>query len=190
MEEFTDLLTFLAYEHRPVILAGDFNVKMNLPHNPDTFSFSTLISEFDFSPLFCDTPTHQLGNILDFAIVSSSLLPSVSSIRLDSSISISDHYPVSLSLLSNSSCPHLPSLPKYRRLFSKLDHSAFSSSLSASLSPLDSNPPTTLQDYLSTFNSAITQTLDQLAPFQEVTSQKNKNPAWMDQEYVAARALR
>ena len=32
MEEFTDLLTFLAYEQRPVILAGDFNVKMNIPH--------------------------------------------------------------------------------------------------------------------------------------------------------------
>ena len=44
MNEFTDLLTFLAYEHRPVVLAGDFNVKMNLPHSSDTSSFSTLLS--------------------------------------------------------------------------------------------------------------------------------------------------
>ena len=77
MEEFTSLLTLLAYENRPVILAGDFNVKMNSPHNTDTSSFSTLISEFDFCPILPTTATHQHGNILDFAIASSSLLTSV-----------------------------------------------------------------------------------------------------------------
>ena len=46
MEEFTDLLTLLAYERRPVILAGDFNVKMNSPHTTDTSSFSSLISSW------------------------------------------------------------------------------------------------------------------------------------------------
>ena len=68
MEEFTDLLSFLAYEHRPVILAGDFNVKMNLPHSADTSSFSTLLSEFNLSPILPATATHQHGNVLDFAI--------------------------------------------------------------------------------------------------------------------------
>ena len=68
MDEFTDLLTVLSYEPRPVILAGDFNVKMNLPNNPDTSSFSTLISEFDFSPVVPVTVTHQYSNTLDLFV--------------------------------------------------------------------------------------------------------------------------
>ena len=100
MNEFTDLLMLLAYETRAVILAGDFNVKMNLPHNTDTSSFTTLITEFDLSPILPNSSTHRLGNTLDFAIVSSSFLTSVKSISVDSSIKLSDHFPVSLSLLT------------------------------------------------------------------------------------------
>ena len=191
MDEFTDLLTSLAYEHRPVILAGDFNVKMNLPLCAETSSFSTLISEFDLSAIVPAHATHQHGNILDFAIASTSLLSSVHSISLDSSIVISDHYPICLSLLSSSlPSPRLPSLPRSRRLFNKLDHTAFSSNLSQSLASLESNPTTPLRDYLSNFNTAIIKTLDQFAPSQKITFKNDKNPRWMDQEYIEARSLR
>ena len=190
MNEFTDLLMLLAYEHRPVILAGDFNVKMNLPHSRDTSSFSTLISEFDFSPILPGTATHRHGNVLDFAIVSSSLLTSVHSISLDSSIKISDHYPISLSLSSSSVVPRPPSLPRNRRLFNKLDHTAFSSCLSQSLTSLESNPATNLKDYLSDFNAAIMNTLDRFAPSQMITSKNDNNPPWVEQEYREARSLR
>ena len=191
MDEFTDLLTVLAYEPRPVILAGDFNVKMNLPNNSDTSSFSTLISEFDFSPVVPATATHQHGNTLDFAVVSTSLLSSIHSISLDSSIRISDHYPISLSLLPSSlPSSHLPSLPRNRRLFNNLDHTAFSSSLSQSLASLEPNPTTTLKDYLTNFNDSIIKTLDQFAPPQKITSKNDENPPWMDREYIKARSLR
>ena len=156
MEEFTDLLTLLAYEHRPVILAGDFNVKMNSPHTTDTSSFSSLISEFDLSPILPDTATHQHGNVLDFAIASSSILNSVHSISVDSSIKISDPFPISISLISNTLPFKPPSLPRNRRLFNKLDPTAFSLNLSQSLTTVESNPTTTLKDYLFSFNAAIT----------------------------------
>ena len=193
MNEFTDLLTFLSYEHRPVILAGDFNVKMNFPSDSDTLSFSTLLSEFDLTPIFPDVPTHQHGNVLDFAVVSSSFLHSVSSITVDSSMRISDHYPVSLSLSSSSSTSsssQIPSLPKKRRFFNKLDRDAFSSCLSLTLSSLESNSPASLENYLYNFNSAIIQTLDQLAPTQITSNRSKPNPPWMDREYIAARSLR
>ena len=190
MNEFADLLTLLSYERRPVVLAGDFNVKMNLPDNPNTSSFSTLLSEFDFSSFLPGAPTHLLGNILDFAVVSSSLSPSVNSITVDSSINISDHYPISLSLSSNLSSSRLPSMPRNRRLFNKLDHAAFSSELSQSLAPLEHDSHSSLKSYLFNFNAAILQTLDQLAPAQKITSKKNTNPQWMDREYINARSLR
>ena len=173
-----------------VILAGDFNVKINLPHSSDTSSFSTLISEFDFSPIFPSTATHRLGNVLDFSIVSSSLSTSVRSISLDSSIKISDHYPISLSLFNSSAISRLPSLPRTHRFFNKLDHTAFSSHLSESLTSLESASATNLNDYLSDFNAAIMKTLDHFAPSQSVTSNNDSNPRWMDREYIQARSLR
>ena len=193
MNEFTDLLTFLSYERCPVILAGDFNVKMNFPNDSDTFSFSSLLSEFDLSPIVPDVPTHQLGNVLDFAVVSSSLLHSINSITVDSSMKISDHYPVSLSLFSSSSTSSsscVPSVPRRRRFFNKLNHEAFSSSLSLTLSSLERNSPATLESYLYNFNTAIIQTLDQLAPTQIMSNHRNPKPPWMDQEYTIARSLR
>ena len=191
LDEFTDLLSMLAYEHRPVVLAGDFNVKMNLPHCTDTSSFSSLISEFDFSPVLPAAATHRHGNVLDFAIISSSFLTSVHSISLDSSIDISDHYPISLSLISDvSSSSRLPTLPRNRRFFNKLNHTAFSSSLSHSLSLLETEPTNNLKDYLTKFNSAIIKTLDHFAPSQKTHPKNNDNPPWMDQEYIKARSLR
>ena len=191
MDEFTDLMTFLAYDRRPVILAGDFNIKMNLTHNPDTSSFSTLVSEFDFSSIIPDCSTHRHGNVLDFAIASSSLLSSVLSITVDSSITISDHFPVTLSLSFEAVASSVrPSSSRNRRFFSTLDHTAFSSSLSQSLSSLVSDPPSNLKDYLTNFNSAITNSLDHLAPLKKTTSSSNTKPPWMDQEYINARILR
>ena len=93
---------FLAYNQRPVIPAGDFNIKMNLLQNINTYSFSNLISEFDLHPFFTDSATHDFGNTLDFAAVSSPLLPYLSSIFVDSSVTISDHYPLVLSLAFDS----------------------------------------------------------------------------------------
>ena len=52
MNEFTDLLMLLAYEQRPVILAGDFNVKINLPHSSDTSPFLLLFLNLTFLPSF------------------------------------------------------------------------------------------------------------------------------------------
>ena len=113
------------------------------------------------------------------------------SIAIDSSIKISDHYPISLSLLSSSlSSSRLPSLPRNRRLFNNLDHTAFSSSLSQSLASLEPNPTTTLKGYLTNFNEAIINTLDQFAPPQKITPKNDRNPRWMDREYIKARSLR
>ena len=61
-------MTFLAYEHRPVILASNLNVKMNVPNSISPSSFSTLTSEMDFCPLLPSAWTYRLGNILAFTI--------------------------------------------------------------------------------------------------------------------------
>ena len=137
-----------------------------MSNNSDTSFFSTLISEFEFSPVPV-TATHQQGNTLDFAIVSTSLLYSVHSISLDSSIWIRDHYPISFSLYPDSLLSsHLPSLARNRGLITNLDHTAFSSSRSQCLASLEPNPTITLKDNLSNFNDAIFQTLT-ARPFSE-----------------------
>ena len=190
MNEFSDLLMFLSYDRRPIILAGDFNIKINLPLNPNTSSFLELLSEFDLAPMAPPSATHVHGNILDFAIASSSLLPSFSSIAVDSSFTISDHFPLSFSILSSTNpSSSLPRTKKYRS-YRYLDHSSFSSHLSESLSPLTTNPPTDIKSYLDIFNSTLTETLELFAPFQEKQFSSSEEPPWIDCEYKRARIQR
>ena len=162
---------FLAYNQRSVILARDFNIKMNLPQNLDTSSFSNLISEFDLHPFFTDSATHDFGNTLDFAVVSSSLLPYLSSISVDSSHASSNQ----------------PLTARSRRFYKNRDHDHFSSPLSQSLTYLQT--VSNIKDYVQNFNSILTKTLDHFAPVQSIIPKNNKNPAWLDQEYIKARAL-
>ena len=189
LDEFSDLLELLSYEKHPVILAGDFNVQMNLPRDPNSSSFSSLVSEFNLSTVLPDSPTHCLGNVLDFAIVSPSLLSSLTSSSVDSSDSLSDHFPVMLSLASVSSTSSQQKSSRNRRIYNKLDHESFSSDLSLALDSIDTST-SNLKDYLHDFNSAITNTLDTFAPIQPTISLENPRPPWLDQEYVQARALR
>ena len=72
------------------IAVGDLNIKINAPDDRNTSLFLNLLYELDFHPLFPNSPTHELGNILDFAFVSSSLLPYFLSIQTDNSITLSD----------------------------------------------------------------------------------------------------
>ena len=180
---------FLSYDDRPLILAGDFNIQMNLPLNPNTSSFSSLVSEFNLSTVLPNSPTHRLGNVLDFAVVSPSLLPFLSSSSVDSLESTSDHFPVLHSLTSHSSFSSSLCSSRSRRIYNNLDRETFSSNLSQALNSIDTCS-SNLQDYLHSFNSAITNTLDAFAPVQSIDSIKDQSPPWLDQEYVVARSLR
>ena len=98
LDDFANLLMLLTYSNKPIVLAGDFNIKINLPRNPNTLSFSTLLSEFNLTPILPEFPTHCQGNTLDFAILSHSFLSYSPSISVDSSVTLSDHFPLTLSL--------------------------------------------------------------------------------------------
>ena len=82
----------------PSVIAGDFNVKLNLLDDPNTRSFLRLLDEYNFVALYPVSPTHRLGNVLDFLIVSADFCDAFSSIVSDSTVEGSDHYPVLFSL--------------------------------------------------------------------------------------------
>ena len=66
----------------PSVIAGDFNVKLNLLDDPNTRSFLRLLDEYNFVALYPVSPTHRLGNVLDFLIVSADFRDAYQTLRL------------------------------------------------------------------------------------------------------------
>ena len=153
LDDLRDLLSVFLYSSRPAIVVGDFNIKMNNPEDHNTSCFLNLLYELNFLPLLPDSPTHQLGNTLDFAFVSSSLFPYFSSILTDNSITLSDHFPVSLSFdfLSEKPKPALV-LSSYRK-FNDMDIDLFDDKVCSALTSLSSITFSSFPDYLDQYNS-------------------------------------
>ena len=185
--EFANLLSSLSLIALPSIVAGDFNVQLNTPNEPCTASFLTILEEFNFSIIPIDSPTHNCGNTLDFAIVMNSFLYKCSSCEVDDSFSLSDHFPVTFCIDQDVSSNHRSSRLRYQTL-STLDDSTFPSVLQEALSEL----PTDVTDlsfssYLSRFRNALATTLHDNCIEKHFSE---SNAPWMDQEYISARSLR
>ena len=91
--DFRNLLISLS-DFNNCIIAGDFNIKVNLVSDSETTAFVTLLSEFNFKIIAPSSPTHRLGNTLDFLVVPSDFTFDLTSLIVDHSVLISDHYPV------------------------------------------------------------------------------------------------
>ena len=78
---------------------------------------------------------------------------------------------------------------KHRR-FRNINNEMFDDELTESLSAIDSNSHSCLNDYLHVFNSAIETVLDKFAPFHISITPSCPRPLGMDQEYIDAHALR
>ena len=185
--ELSDLLTSLSFITLPSIVAGDFNVKLNIRDDPCTSSFLTVLDEFNFSVIPIDSPTHQCGNTLDFAIVMNSFLYKCSSCVVDNSFHLSDHFLVSFGIDQAVTCNTRSSRLRYQTL-STLDDITFATVLQESLAALPTNiNELSFPTYLSSFRNALSNTLHDNCVIKQFTESK---APWMDQEYISARSLR
>ena len=192
MCEFRFLLISLCALTCPSVIAGDFNVKLNLSGDRNTKSFLRLLSEYNFVALFPQSPTHRLGNVLDFLVVSSSLSSVFGSVTSDTSVEGSDHFPVLFNLETgefNSSPVNTVQLKSFRN-FKFLDSVAFKSGLEKKLDPLLLSDSLSFGDYLVSYRRSIVSVLDLLVPVHSKLVSSNSNPPWFDQEYIHQRSIR
>jgi len=68
--ELTELLEHLATHRCPVVLTGDFNVKVDRPEDKHALSLLELLASFDMVQ-HVTVPTHNFGGILDLVIAQS-----------------------------------------------------------------------------------------------------------------------
>ena len=189
--DFRNLLISLS-DFNNCIIAGDFNIKVNLVSDSETTAFLTLLSEFNFKIIAPSSPTHRLGNTLDFLVVPSDFMFDLTPLIVDHSVLISDHYPV-LFYINNAgiqaNCNRRE--PYSFRDYKSIDPDDLDLSLSDALSHLLNNDSLSFSDYLSSYRNSVNSVLDQLAPLQFREGRLGKKkPPWMDAEYVRERSLR
>ena len=67
INEFTDYLESVVMSSEPLIISGDFNIHMDMSHNPDTIRFRDLLDSMGLMQ-HVKRPTHEKGHTLDFII--------------------------------------------------------------------------------------------------------------------------
>ena len=192
-EFLVDLTQFFHYHSTslyPLIIAGDWNIKLNWSQSTDTLNFKQLLFEHGFTVLSPEEPTHIAGSIIDFPVISRNLQPNFISLNVMSSWQISDHFPVSLKIrFPRSQKPPLV-MPKKYRCFKDTTPENVNNCICIMLSSLDYSSWDSLDVYLKNYNYKLTELLNTIAPFRVGSTPHRKRPPWMDAEYVEARALR
>ena len=190
--EFTNLLVSLSSLSLEAMIVGDFNIKVNLVDDFYTARFITLISEYNMSIISPPSPSHQLGNTLDFMVVPDSFNSSISPMIADDTVSGSDHFPCffavnSVPLAQTRALLH----PALCRSVASVEPELVSRTLRLKLSPLLTADISNFSDYLSQYREGVTDVLDNLAPLQpKRILNTHARPPWMDQHYAKQRALR
>ena len=190
VHEFESLLTCLNFVPLPAALCGDFNIRINLPEESQSISFCNILYEYNFSILSLHCATHCGGNILDFVILSASLQERFQAGQVDTTNTISDHFPTYFHFTLSVSLAGNTNSSSYYRALSEIDSDLFSIDLQDALAPLNDSPSVGFREFLDNYNQTLKTVLDCHAPLQTRPPHKKSRPGWMDAEYVQARALR
>ena len=165
-EPFTDYLESLVMSSEPLIILGDFNIRMDLPHAA------------------CLSTTHELGHTLDLIITLTSdniiaACPSIGEL-------FSNHFPVSCQIRSDRPQANVTYV-QFRKMKS-IDPNQFSEAIPSS--QLNHDPPNDLDSLVSCYNEPLRSQLDMYALV--LTRDINVRPlaAWFKEDIRNAKRLR
>jgi len=183
LQEFTSLLSITATLPHDFLITGDFNIHVDDPSDSFASEFLMLLSSTNLIQ-HVDFPTHDHLHTLDHVITSSlsNLSPDISS----SFDTISDHYPIFTRLNIQPTPRPDPVSHSYRRI-SSINIETFMQDLS--FSDLIQNPPSSLDDLLSLYNTTLSMLLDKHAPIITKSGSHSNNP-WYNSYLQAYKSFR
>lgn len=191
LTEFGDCLFHLLQDTSPFIIAGDFNLHVNIKSDSKVLKFQDLIDEFGIVLVSPTEPTHTNGNILDFVVCDSIALAKVISVSVDPDQQSSDHFPVAFDICDHSSVSRPLITPKPKRKISTINFDIFKSDMILQLNPLlHDNDASSFFQLLVNYNDTISQILDDHAPLKQSKITHSERPPWYDTEYRQAVSLR
>ena len=183
LDEFSSLLSVAATTPNEFLLTGDFNVHVDDPSNSHATDFLNLLSSVNLVQ-HVNFPTHIKNHTLDLVITANTSLLSP---KLSHSIlNITDHYLIIADLEIKPFARPPPSTHSFRRAGS-IDSQAFMKDILSSQLVL--NPPSSLDDLLSCYNSTLSNLLDIHAPLITKPSSHAVNP-WFTSYLQAFKTFR
>ena len=169
ISEFSSLIDKLIVYTPELVISGDFNIHFDSA--TDSSTFRSFLNSYHLTQ-HVHFPTHKYGHILDYIITKSdsTIISSV-----DWTIPfISDHYTVHCAITVPSH-RRPPITTKLTRAFRSIDIESFSNDITAS--DLYSTTPTSLDTYLSLFNTTLISLVDKHAPLKSTKcSSKTSKP--------------
>jgi hypothetical protein len=176
LSEFCSFLSSSASTPHEFFITGDFNIHVNNSSDPHSVQFLTLLDSFNLQQ-HVSAPTHISNNTLDLVITSSqsNILSSI----VVSPVSPSDHYRVMSSLNFQPPLPKPATLHTFRHIKS-IDYQRFCDDISNSV--LVTDPPSTLSELITCYNSTLIAILDRHAPVRSKLITSSKSNPWFTTE--------
>ena len=141
----------------PLVMAGDFNIHVNVSSDNDAVRFLDQLSSMGLQQ-HIDFPTHVSGNTLDLLITRSSDSRLIREVQPDPYFS--DH--CSVLFLINTPKPQLSRKEVSFRKTKAIDTTAFMEDLSHSASRLCQNPPSQPDELVDCYNTTQAELIDML----------------------------
>ena len=183
LREVTEYLETIVMSNEPVLITGDFNIHVDVPDDANTIKFLDLLESMALTQ-HVNTTTHRLGHTLDLIITRES-----ECLVLNTPIAdcyLSDHSTVLYNLALQK--PQLTVKEVSFRKTKAINIDAFRDELRSS--QLCQNPPSTLPDLVSSYNSTLSRLIDKHAPLRKKTITMRPCVPWFNDEIKAAKQLR
>jgi hypothetical protein len=184
--ELTDVLGRLSTYALPLYLAGDINIRLDRPTELNSVEFCDIIASFGLHQ-HVDCPTHDAGGTID-VVCTPQHLPSPTVRTFD--LGISDHRMLEWSSVVNEQQSTYVST--IRRPWRQFDCEAFQSDVrSSELFNGDSCASLAVDDFVTLYDSTISDLLDRQVPARSVSCRRRQSTIWFDSDCRSAkRAMR
>ena len=183
LNEFDDFLEAVDLLPGKPFILGDLNVHFDIPAKSDVAQTVASLSSHNFVQII-DVPTHEHGHTLDPFIIR---VEDVDIVKCHVDENLSGHSVVCAKIAFNRP-DEIPRKIEFRP-YKNFDHEEFDTLLAGNFENNDMSNASP-DDVLSAFESAITYSLDSIAPVQSRVIRTHTKPRWYNQEIQSARCER
>jgi len=181
-DELADLLDRVT-SYSSVVIMGDVNLHLDVPTDPTTVNFESLLSANNLVQLV-QTPTHAAGHLLDVVVVRSDT--EVTRINVPPPV-LSDHSMIDVALDLCRGLVHYETVATYRacRSWRTFNYDEFERDLCQSV--LLHSPPPNINDLVAAYHDTLESLLDVHASYRRVRQSTRPSEYWYDAECCAAK---
>ena len=191
LEEFEDYLCDLANKPGSPIMAGDFNLHVERPHDHYPKKFLELLEQHNLHQCVPLKPTHDAGGTLDLVITTEELKKKIGDISIIEGATSSDHYLVRFEVGPETTPNTDTGVRKISyRNFKTIVVDDFKGYISeSSLGDRKIWSSHSLDDTVQLYNTVLTELMDKHCPIIEKTVRERDKP-WVDEELRVLRRKR